>query len=614
MLVRGDAPVQTTALPQAQQVLDFVNGSIDWHRGIATLGQIVSNPSDVLYFNETRETAKQALQLSFDFAKNYAQYLAQQKTPVAPAAAPGGAQGKSLSQMAAAAAAEAKERQAQLQTLTEKLPMTRGTARQQLQLQIDALQSEIQLEQTRAQTLSALLQFSGGATAGGLLTQINELQQSVPELESGANVSSPVTSASAKEPIEPTGMIAITEDLVHLGRKSKMLKEASASADDLSHSAQQIRAPIIATLTAIAAQGDKAIEQTEDVTDYAQRKQELDNLTKQFKQLSDALLPLGKQAILFRSYRANLERWRQDVAGQYQAELKTLAIRLFVLALVLFVVIMLAEIWRKAVVRYVHDLRRRYQFLLIRRIVLWVVIAIAVAFALASQIGSLATYIGLVTAGVAVALQNVILAIAGYFFLIGKYGVRVGDRVQIGGVTGIVVDIGLFRMHLMEVGPPEAGREPTGRVVVFSNSIVFQPGASFFRQIPGTSYTWHEVTLTLAPDTPYRTAEERLLGAVVGVYEKYRERMERQHRIMQENLSLEVALPRPHSRLHLTQSGIEVVIRFPTEMERSAETDDAVTRALLQAIEHSPRLKLVGSGTPTIQAASDAAPEPQPSK
>jgi small-conductance mechanosensitive channel len=289
--------------------------------------------------------------------------------------------------------------------------------------------------------------------------------------------------------------------------------------------------------------------------------------------------------------------------------MKMLAIRVVVLLLVVLVLFGLAELWRKTIFHYVHDMRRRYQFLLIRRIVVWIAVAIAIAFALASQIGSLATLIGLITAGVAVALQNVILAVAGYFFLIGKYGVRVGDLVQIAGVSGVVVDIGLVRLHLMELSAPESGRQPTGRVVVFSNAVVFQAGASFFKQIPGTGFTWHEVTLTLAPDTDYPNAQERILHAVETVYNRYAEDMAGQHRAMENNLNIKVAVPRPYARLHLTKTGIEVVIRFPTELENSAEMDDAVSRELLRAIEQSPRLKLVGSGAPTIQPVAEKSPE-----
>ena len=111
-----------------------------------------------------------------------------------------------------------------------------------------------------------------------------------------------------------------------------------------------------------------------------------------------------------------------------------------------------------------------------------------IAFGLVSQLGSLATFAGLMTAGVAVALQNVILAMVGYFLLIGKFGVRVGDRVQVSGVVGEVVEIGLIRLHIMELAGAGTDAQPTGRVVAFSNSIVFQPNPGLFRQVPGTSF------------------------------------------------------------------------------------------------------------------------------
>src|SRR5207248_4772865 len=136
-------------------------------------------------------------------------------------------------------------------------------------------------------------------------------------------------------------------------------------------------------------------------------------------------------------------------------------------------------------------------------------------------------------------------------FLIGKYGVRVGDRVQISGITGDVMEIGLVRLHLVELGGSGHYLQPTGRVVVLSNSIVFQPTASFFKQIPGTNFVWHEVRLTLAPQTEYHLAEQRMLGAVEKVYAGYRERIEQQHRQMERTLSVSVAVPRPQSRVRL---------------------------------------------------------------
>lgn len=137
--------------------------------------------------------------------------------------------------------------------------------------------------------------------------------------------------------------------------------------------------------------------------------------------------------------------------------------------------------------------------------------------------------------------------------------------------------------------------------------MVFQPTASFFKQIPGTSFVWHEVSLTLAPESEYTLAEKRMIGAVEKVFADYRESIERQHREMERTLSVAVAVPKPRSRLRLTQTGLEVVIRYPAELENAAEIDDRITRELLRALDEKPKLKVVGTGVPNIQPVTDEA-------
>lgn len=99
-------------------------------------------------------------------------------------------------------------------------------------------------------------------------------------------------------------------------------------------------------------------------------------------------------------------------------------------------------------------------------------------------LGSLVTFAGLITAGLAVAMQSILISIVGYCFLIGKYGIRVGNRVQIGTVSREVIESGLVRLHLMELND-HGLLGPTGRVMAFANSIIFQSSGGMFKQIPG---------------------------------------------------------------------------------------------------------------------------------
>jgi hypothetical protein len=147
---------------------------------------------------------------------------------------------------------------------------------------------------------------------------------------------------------------------------------------------------------------------------------------------------------------------------------------------------------------------------------------------------------------------------------------------------------------------------PTGRVVAFSNSIVFQPSAGLFKQIPGTSFGWHEIALTLSADSDYRTAEERMREVAEKVFADYREDMEKQHRHMERTLSYtQVSALRPKSRVRFTSTGLEVTIRFPVDLHRAGEIDDLVTRELLDSLNREPKLTLVSSGTPIIRLTTD---------
>src|SRR5215469_10815684 len=180
------------------------------------------------------------------------------------------------------------------------------------------------------------------------------------------------------------------------------------------------------------------------------------------------------------------------------------------LAFALVFIFGLSHLWRRATIRYVQDLRRRRQFLLLRRIVVGCTITLLVILSFVTEFGSLATFAGFSAAGIAVALQSVILSVVAYFFLVGRWGGRVGDRVTISGVTGEVVDVGLFRLYLMELGGSGLDLQPTGRIVVFPNAVFFQP-AALFKQLPGIDYVWRAITLKLTGAADYEVVERRLL-------------------------------------------------------------------------------------------------------
>ena len=608
-----------TAL-DASRILPFLEQTLTWYRQMTVDKQIANDPSEVTMVNDNRQLEAQIVRLSFDFARAEADALAASPASRQVQAQSGGTpQQQALLKAEDAADQEVKKAESELNSLKQKLATATGRQRELLQSQIVAAQGELDLERTRKDAIHSMVEFvagAGGGQAGGLRGQIDALAASVPTIAAAggnqANTKDQTGTSTEAAASEPTGIWGLGEQAFGISRKLSTINGAIAQTQVLAKASDDLRAPLANRLRELTRQADELDSQNDNPSGnknpatLAQQKQRVDALTAEFKQLAAIAIPLSKQNILFGLYEKSLENWHDEVKGDLKGLLGRLLTQLAVLGIFIGVVLVLAEIGKRTIYRYVHEPHRRYQFLLLRKIAITFTIIIIVALGFASRLESAVTYAGLLTAGIAVALQNVIVAVVGYFFLIGRYGIRVGDRVQIGGVTGEVVDIGLVRIQVMELGG-SAADTPTGRVVAFSNSVVFQPTAGIFRQIPGTDFLWHEVSLTLAPDSDFKAVRERLLGAVENVLADYSEEFERQDRAMQRNL---LAVPqgalKPNAHLRLTPSGLEALIHFPVDLRHAGEIDERVTRELMKAVDQEPRLKLASSAPISLRSAAGA--------
>jgi small-conductance mechanosensitive channel len=607
--------------PNDRDVIAFLNQAIQWYHQVSGTQQLANDSADVLYIDNLHELSLDVLRNCFDFAHA----VAALKTPSAVDTPPPDANSENpptvspqnLAQLAAKAQSQVKQSQEELDSLEKQLPDATGKKLATLKAQIAETRSELELAQARSETLNGFVQFLSSASAGnhaGLAAQIDDLERTVPEVRISPVVQTSKKQAPAAEPAtaqspiaihkqESSGILGMIEESFGYNSKLGTQKDAIASTAALRESMQKLRAPLAQELKATSQQGESLTE-APDLTDpnaVEQRAKQISTLTARFKQDSAAVVPLGKALILVDSVRGTLTEWRNDTEVAYRQALKRLGVRLLFLLIAIAAIFIASEVWRKATMRYVQDVRRRNQFMLLRRIVVTFAMFLIVVFMLVTEVGSIATFAGFITAGLAVALQTVILSVVAYFLLIGKWGIRVGDRVSISGVTGDVIDIGLVRMHLMEVDGNGGEEQPTGRVAVFSNAVMFQPAANFFKQIPGTSFTWHRVTLTLSPETDYRRAEKLLMDAVNKVYAEYQDDIKRQHNFMQQTLTVHVKVPQPQSRFRFIEGGLELVIRFPVPLENVSLIDDQITRALVQAIHDEPSLRLEKQGTPAIQ-------------
>jgi small-conductance mechanosensitive channel len=617
----ADPPATTSpALPPGapltgNAVLRYLDRCIDWYHRVNAIDQPPIDSQELLFRSGARTNAKEALRLAFAFARAEAVILSGRANQSSPTSAPA-----SLAVRIKNAADQAGQRAIDLKNRIGILSRT-GKSAADAALQ-SKLAAELDLAVTERDSLSQYAQYmiNSSNSDATLAQRIDELQRTVPELmpSAPADTSKGNDAGNGTDPSTPpaptqfqpeaNGILSLISELFSLTERMSELGHLRDSVIQLQSDCKDLRGPIRAQVIddfhRAAALGATTQDTTQPITDLAKLdadRHTIEMITADFKLSSAAGFPLGEQSQVLDAALESISSWHDALLRRYELATRSLLTRAIGTALVIILLLVFSELWRRATYRYITDVRRRRQLMFVRRLIVGVIFVLIVIGSVVTEFGSLATFAGLITAGIAVALQTVILSGVAYFFFIGRYGVRIGDRVTVSGITGDVVEIGLFRLYLMELAGPLTDPQPTGRMIVFSNAVLFQPSA-FYKQLPGADYTWHEVALTLAPDTDHALAEKRLMAAVQSVFEKYKDSIDRQHQTANEILHVPLEEPRPQSRLRFVDAGMELIIRYPVELEHSSAIEDQVTRAVMEAIQREPKFTLVAAGVPRIQA------------
>ncbi|HEX6495160.1 MAG TPA: mechanosensitive ion channel family protein [Acidobacteriaceae bacterium] len=210
------------------------------------------------------------------------------------------------------------------------------------------------------------------------------------------------------------------------------------------------------------------------------------------------------------------------------------------------------------------------------------------------------TVIGLTTAGLTVVLKDFIVAFFGWFILMGKNGVRVGDWVEINGVGGEVVEVGLLRTTLLETGNWSESGRPTGRRVAFMNSYAIEE--HYFNFSTSGQWLWEELHVALpSGKDPYALCDA-IRSAVQEITHDDVELASREwRRLSQLHGSLTTISAQPTVELRPT-GGLEVVIRYLTRAQDRFEMRSRLNQRLL-GILHAPP-QLIGVSPSTAEDAS----------
>jgi hypothetical protein len=239
----------------------------------------------------------------------------------------------------------------------------------------------------------------------------------------------------------------------------------------------------------------------------------------------------------------------------------------------------------------------RKQQLAVRSVVRFAVRALALAAILLALFGSpyqLSTIVGLVGAGLTVTLKDVILSFLGWFVLMGRSGIRVGDWVEINGVRGEVAEIGLWRTVLLE-NTPEGGR-PTGRQAAFLNSFALE--GHYFNFSTSGQWLWDELIVFVPPQLDPYALVDQIQAILAKETAGNAAQAEQDWNRATRRFGVTPLSAAPEVSMGATDHGVQVIVRYVTQAPERAHVRARLNHAMVE---------LLHERTAATAAATDAA-------
>ena len=231
------------------------------------------------------------------------------------------------------------------------------------------------------------------------------------------------------------------------------------------------------------------------------------------------------------------------------------------------------------------DRRRLHQLRTVSKLAVQVTGVLLVLLILFGPPTQMTTLIGLATAGLTVALKDFIVGFFGWFVLLGRNGLHIGDWVEIEGVSGEVIEIGLLKTVLLEVGNWTSTGHPTGRRVAFVNSFAIE--GHFFNFSTAGQWLWDQLVVTL-PSTadPYKIAEQ-IVELVGRETESDARQAEQDWRRVTAQYGVREFSAKPAVELRPGGAGLEVAVRYITRAPQRFEVKSRLFQVIVSLLHQS---------------------------
>jgi len=205
------------------------------------------------------------------------------------------------------------------------------------------------------------------------------------------------------------------------------------------------------------------------------------------------------------------------------------------------------------------------------------------AFMWLNELQTFAVSIVAIAAALVLATKELILCWSGAALRVGGKVYSVGDRIQIGGYRGVVLDHDAFATKLLEIGPGLTSHLYTGRIVVFPNSLLFTNG--LVKENPPQDHGLYVIHIPVKSEENWQAAEQALLNAAKAECAPFMEEVSRQMKLLEQRNLLEAPSPEPRITIQMVEPGrVDLVLRYPAPDRGRSRVEQAIIRRYLRAM------------------------------
>jgi small-conductance mechanosensitive channel len=259
--------------------------------------------------------------------------------------------------------------------------------------------------------------------------------------------------------------------------------------------------------------------------------------------------------------------------------------RLTLILVTLVVLVLAMRLAQRIARRAVQDPARVYRANRIIRRLVGVAAVVLVITLLSPDLRALVTVLTVIGAGLAIALREALLSVAGWIRIVMMSPYSVGERVQIGDVHGDVIDIRMLRTTLMEIRGWVEADQSTGRIVHVPNSWVFE--RAVYNYSRGFRFIWNEVSFTITFGSDWRAARDIIRGLAEESSSILESQAAREIREMSREFLVHYGILTPFVYVQVVENGVRLTLRYLCEVRKRRGTEHAFTVSILDAFrEH----------------------------